>query len=566
MAKTSSKESIARLVRICTLQGIRYVVISPGSRNAPLTLSFAENPDFHCLNIPDERVAAFYALGIAQKLEEPVVICCTSGSAALNYAPAIAEAYYQKIPLLVLTADRPIEWLGQRAGQTMKQNKVFENYIKKSFEIIEEAVDEEHIWYNDRIVNEAINESLSGPKGPVHINVPLREPLYELVPDTTFNSPKIIEKSPLTVVLDRKQKDKLIEEWNQYSSILVIVGQKKVDDLFDREIEQIAKKNQVVVLTETTSNVRANHVFPSIDRVIDSIAEEDYKNFQPDLIISCGAAIVSKKIRFMLRQMDIKAHWHIDLDDGYIDTYQSLTRLINVSPTHLFEVLNLTADSREVRTPFKERWLSREFSTKSAHDKYIENVTWSDLHVISEVLQKIPSGILHLASSTPIRYAQLFDQRPDLTYRSNRGVSGIDGCTSTAMGYAMVSEDMVTLITGDIAFFYDSNALWNHHVPANLRIILINNEGGNIFRYVKGPDKTAHLEQHFEATHSTSAKQIAKAHNVNYFLASSKDELDDQLSALFDSKMKTIGILEVQTPRLSNIEILKDYFQFLKKK
>lgn len=564
MAKTSSKESIARLVKICALKGIQHVVISPGSRNAPLTLSFAENSHFNCLNIPDERVAAFYAMGMAQRLASPVIICCTSGSAALNYAPAIAEAYYQKIPLVVLTADRPVEWLDQRAGQTMRQKDVFKNYIKKSFEIIQEASSPEHLWYNDRIVNEAINMATTGAMGPVHINVPLREPLYDLVPEESIPTPKIIHQSQVESQLTSSSQSAIMNQWREFSSVLVIIGQKNLDPLLDKEIEELAQKAQVVILTETTSNVRAKHVFPSIDRVIDSIAEKEYQRFTPELVISCGAAIVSKKIRFMLRAMNIKAHWHVDPHDGHIDTYQALTNLINVRPIQLFKLLNSISNSADSIAPFKQTWIERESITKQAHNDYLQQASWSDLLVISKILESIPSGTLHLASSTPIRYAQLFDHRNDLDYKSNRGISGIDGCTSTAMGYAMVHEDMVTLLTGDIAFFYDSNALWHHHVPSNVRIILINNEGGNIFRYVKGPDQTDHLEQHFEATHSTSAEHIVKGHNLNYFKASNEVELAHGMEALFDPKIKSAGLLEVYTPRLSNIDILKDYFQLLK--
>jgi len=543
MAKISAKSSIARLVKICEHKRLKYVVISPGSRNAALTISFAEESSFECINIPDERAAAFFALGIAQKTGVPTILCCTSGTAALNYAPAIAEAYHQKVPLLVLTADRPIEWLGQRAGQTMMQKNIYQNYIKASFELIEEAQQPEHLWYNDRIVNEAINECLFGASGPVHINVPMREPLYDTVASRDVPLPKIIELASTTSILTVATAKKISDDWISMTSVLVIVGQKNPDKHFDQIISQMAAQAHVVVLTETTSNVHADGVLPSIDRVIDSITEGEYEDFTPDLIISCGAAIISKKIRFMLRQMEVKGHWHVDPDDRYIDTYQSLTSVIPVSPTDLFALI-LRHPSGSPSIAFKDTWIHREAQTRLAHVRYMEDCTWSDLQIISRILPVVPEGTLHLASSTSVRYAQLFDHRSDLEYRCNRGVSGIDGCTSTAAGYAYVSEDLVTLITGDIAFFYDTNALWHHHLRSNLRIILINNEGGNIFRYVNGPDKTAHLEQHFEATHQTSARWIAKTHNV--------DAVDRPM------------ILEVQTPRLDNIEILKEYFNHLR--
>ncbi len=562
MSKTSSKRSVSRLVKLCASKGLKYVVISPGSRNAPLTLSFAENDHFNCINIPDERAAAFFALGIAQKLMRPVALCCTSGTALLNYAPAIAEAYYQKIPLLVLSADRPIEWIDQRAGQTMRQRNVFENFIKKSYEFIEEAEESEHLWYNDRIANEAINCCTSGVFGPVHLNIPLREPLYNLVSDDSIIFPKIIGHIQPVHYLDADQVENIRQKWHSYKRVLIIIGQRTGSPEFDKLIEDIAQLPQVVVLTETTSNVRADYILPSIDRLIDSIDPSEYESYAPELVISCGAAIVSKKIRFMLRAMHIPGHWHIDPYDDYIDTYQSLTRLISVSPEYFLSLIIEFSIPVE-KTGFKKSWQSREKITRDRHRDFIDACPWSDLFVMSEILKAIPNGSLHLASSTPVRYAQLFHHRRDLIYLSNRGVSGIDGCTSTAAGYAFVSGDFTTLITGDIAFFYDSNGLWHQHISSNFRIILINNGGGNIFRYVKGPDTTDHMEEHFEAAHNTSARGIAMAHEVEYYSASNKGELEEGLLLLYRENLGRAAIIEIHTPREENIPILKDYFKSL---
>ena len=561
MGKISAKESIARLVKICKAKGLRQVVISPGSRNAALTLSFASEPSFDCLNIPDERVAAFFALGIAQCTGRPTILICTSGTAGLNYAPAIAEAYYQKVPLLVLTADRPIEWVDQRAGQTMKQRDMYANYIKKSFELFEEPKQEEHLWFNDRIVNEAINISVSGSCGPVHINVPMREPLYELSDADQVIEPKIIQYQDPDRSIQGTYVNDIKEEWSKAQRVLVVVGQKEGDPRFDEVIQQVAQLPHVVVLTETTSNVRSSAVFPSIDRVIDSIQKEEYAAFAPDLIITCGASIVSKKIRFMLRQMSVAQHWHVDPYDSYIDTYQALTRMVPLDPTYLFDLL-LGFDHTTMDTVYKTYWTKREQYTLSMHEAYMKEVTWCDLKVFGMLIGHIPSGILHVASSTPIRYLQLFSPRTDLVYKCNRGISGIDGCTTTAAGYAYVTDEIVTLITGDIAFFYDSNALWHHHLSGNLKIIMINNEGGNIFRYVKGPDATDHLEKHFEATHTTKAGDLAKAYDLDYFTAVDERTTMDGLAALYASSQT--GILEIHTPRKVNIDVLKDYFHNLK--
>lgn len=568
MNQTSAKKSISHLVKIIEAKGLKHVVISPGSRNAALTISFAENPAFQCYNIPDERVAAFFALGIALKLHEPVVICCTSGSAALNYAPAISEALYQKVPLLILTADRPIEWVDQRAGQTIRQNGIFDNYVKKSFNLMGQVQLEDHLWYNDRLVNEAVEMCTSGAAGPVHINVPMKEPLYDLVDASSVAHPKLMERISPNLSFSQAQLKKLFDEWKTYNSILVIIGQDSPNSRLSKLVDQLAILKQVVVLTETTSNIHSDHVLPSIDRVIDGIRSDEYAHFEPQLILSFGNAIVSKKLRFMLRQMNVKAHWQIDPYDNYVDTYQALTKLLPVAPTTLLEKLLLFEAEKSTfqeASKFKMAWLDREVRTKSAHDEYMKNCVWSDLLVVAKTIKSIPSGSVHFASSTPVRYAQLFPPREDLVYRCNRGVSGIDGCTSTAVGYANASNDLVTLITGDLAFFYDSNGLWHSHLPNNLRIIMINNQGGNIFRYVKGPSKTAHLETHFEATHKTEADGIARSFGLDYRRVAEENKLEQGLSWLFDDLGGECRLLEIATPRIESIPILKDYFTYLNK-
>ena len=562
MSQISSKETIARLAKICSYQGIRHVVISPGSRNAPLTISFAENESFQCINIPDERSAAFFALGMAQSLGEPVILCCTSGSAAVNYGPALAEAYYQYIPLIVLSADRPIQWIDQRAGQTIRQNGIFENYIKKSYQISGEVKDEEGLWYNDRLINEAINLCKADNPGPVHVNVHLREPLYDVIDSKSIEEPKIIQLYQAKRLCSEQFLSELSDEFNRFERVLLICGQGEEDDKLNRCIDTFAAMKQVVVLTETTSNIKATNALQSIDRIIDSISEDEYPAFSPDLIITIGHAIVSKKIRFMLRQMDVNDHWQIHPNDSHIDTYKKLTKTIQSEPSDVLKALSANIEHSAEMGQFKQTWLERDRITRKAHDEFVKKMDWNDLYIFNTLLERIPAGFLHLASSTPVRYAQLFEQRNDISYYCNRGVSGIDGCTSTAAGFAFTSNSIVTLITGDIAFFYDSNGLWHNHLSDNLKIIMINNGGGNIFRYVKGPSKTNHLEEHFESAHSTRAEGIAQAYGIAYNMADDFESLEKGLSHLFDRTGP--AMLEIFTPGNTNIHVLKEYFDFLR--
>jgi len=276
MYKTTSKKSIAQLVNLCADHGLEQVVISPGSRNAALTISFAYDSRFTCYNVADERVAAFFAMGMALLLREPVILCCTSGTASLNYAPAIAEAYHQKIPLLILTADRPIEWQGQRAGQTMLQKNVYENFIKASFELIEEADLSDHLWYNSRMVNEAI-----------------------LTIDRAGVPPsKMITETATEVHLSSTATSEVSDEYTEAESILVVIGQHYPDDDLDQVLTSLARDKRLVILTETTSNIRAEGVISAIDRVIDGIEDIDYPHFTPDLLITFGECQVALAGRF----------------------------------------------------------------------------------------------------------------------------------------------------------------------------------------------------------------------------------------------------------------------------
>lgn len=561
---TSAKETIARLALIAAAKGVTKAVISPGSRNAPLIMALDSHPDIECLNIPDERVAGFFALGMALKSGEPVMLCCTSGSAMLNYAPAITEAYYQKIPLLILTADRPVEWIDQRAGQTMRQTDAFDNYIRASYQLMQDPSADDHLLYNDRIINEAINLANGTNPGPVHINIPLKEPLYNQKKRVDAQ-PRIVQSLRPTNGLSAEDERRLRAAFHSHEQIMILCGQHQPDDRWLSALTALSDMPNVIVLSEATSNLSGDKILSCIDRTIDGLDAENIGHLSPTLLISCGASLVSKKIRFLLRKLDIQEHWHVDTVDAHIDTYQALT--LNV-PLHIADFYQVVEGRQgDQMSAYTAAWHKRYQERRQLHLDYLSKVSFSDLMVADRLVQHVPSGsVLHMANSTSVRYVQLFDSRDDLTYQCNRGVSGIDGCTSTAAGYAYSEQDaMQVLLTGDIAFFYDSNALWHHHLKPNLRIVIINNEGGNIFRVIPGPRTTGQLEHHFEAHHKTSAEHICQAHGVEYASCHGETDLAKQIDWLLSSDHKSAVVLEVFTPRLENDQILKDYFQSLKR-
>lgn len=557
----SSKESIARLIEICKAKGILNVVFSPGSRNAPLIISFGDDPHFNTFNIPDERTAGFFALGLSLHSRQATILCCTSGSALLNYGPALSEAYYQKIPLIVISADRPIEWIDQRAGQTLRQNRVFANYIRGSFELLQEATNENHLWYNDRIVNQAIDVAMVQDVGPVHINIPLHEPLYDQKASAD-HKPKIINSLKAVQSLSVIDANRLKEKYSNSKSVLVLCGQHHECQDWKEAIERLSNQKNVVVLSEATSNLSGDQIVCCIDRTIDRMDSKDKGLMAPSLLITCGKSIVSKKIRFLLRELDIEEHWHVDQDDTFIDTYQSLT--LNV-PTDILEFIRLLELSEDVEpaSEFKKSWLNKYERRKEKHNEYLKEVSWSDLYVVNGLMNQLSvDHELHMANSTSVRYVQLFDIINGVSYHCNRGVSGIDGCTSTGIGYSYFSDKENILLTGDVAFFYDSNAFWHHHIPSNFKVIILNNAGGNIFRVIPGPDSTAHLETHFEAHHTITAADTAKQYGLEYLSATNESEFKNTLTQFMDYKEGAM-ILEVFTPRFENDKILKNYFEFI---
>lgn len=559
------KKSVLDLVQIAYQKGIRRIVFSSGSRNAPLIIAFNMHGGFTTYSIHDERSAGFVALGMAQQLGETVALVCTSGSATLNYSPAIAEAYYQRIPLLVITADRPLEWIDQGEGQTMKQHNIYANFIKDSFEIFQDTIHPDELWYNTRMFNEAINLCIIAPQGPVHVNLPLREPLYDKDYDFNHNNVKIIENISPSPELSNSDAVNLANIWNSSKRKMILTGVLQYDPEFKKLVREFANDPSVIVLTETTSNLHDDAFINNIDRFIMSIGKDEENLFKPDILLTFGSHVVSKKIKALLRKWNPSEHWDVDESDKITDTYKSLTRHIK-SELKSF-IRSITEKRNIVESDFSETYKERENLVKIRHNKFLSETEWSDLKAYEIICSCLPENSnVHMANSTAVRYAQLMQSGPGMLYNSNRGVAGIDGCTSTAAGASIVNDKPTVLFTGDVAFLYDSNALWNNYLPEKLRIIVFNNQGGNIFRYIPGPSETDQLEEFFESHHNYKAEFIAKAFDVNYYSAQNETELKEKLSNFFAvQKNNRPALLEIFTPRLKNMDILKAYFKNLEK-
>ncbi|NNE25973.1 MAG: 2-succinyl-5-enolpyruvyl-6-hydroxy-3-cyclohexene-1-carboxylic-acid synthase [Saprospiraceae bacterium] len=554
----SSKQSINRLAYICHRKGIKDIVFSAGSRNAPVIIAFVESGLFNCYSIPDERAAAFVAMGMAQASGKPTLICCTSGSAAANYTPAICEAYYQGIPLIVLTADRPVEMIDQGAGQSIRQFNMYRNFIKASFQFEQEALNEDALDKNDKIIQQAIHIAEEDTKGPVHINLPFEEPLYET--NSEFNPDAIkwldLEKKTFKTELSPE----LVEAWKGAKRKMILFGMALPDTQLMQRLESLCAAHGVVLLTETCSNILIDNKIECIDRVITTIS--DWESYQPDILVTMGGPVISKKIKKHFLNQKPKHHWDIYTDRPE-DTFLALKQSFEMMPLDFIKMIE--GHTSEYDVHYVNAWKSKNEHVKLKHQAFLKSASYSDLTVFSDIIERIPSNaFLHLANSTPVRYAQLFEQRHDISYLSNRGVSGIDGCSSTALGYALNTPDKLNiLITGDLAFFYDSNAFFHQHLPTNLKIILINNGGGGIFRIIEGPSSTNALDKFFESQHSFNAKGIAQTFDLDYRSMDNSNFSGKRIKAFLEEKTHRPAVLEILTPNEVNDKVLRDYFQSL---
>lgn len=561
----TDKKHIKNLAKICALKGVRTVVLSPGSRCAPLVIAFNRTKGIDCISVVDERSAAFYALGIAQQTLNPVALVCTSGSAALNYTPAIAEAFYQKIPLLILTADRPNEWIDQGENQSIQQFEMYKNYIKKSFQLPTQIVEEKDLWFSDRIVSEAVNATKFPDFGPVHINIPLREPLYNLEEDKD-EAPKIIEFPFTKFTIDKDSLESLKKQWNSSKKKLIVVGgQKKYFSKIEKALKNISKDESVIILKEAISNVYGENFIDTIDPLIEIITHQNLEKFTPDIILTFGGGVVSKKLKFWLRKNNVSQHWHITKSFEHWDNFQSLSKVIQADADYILEAL--CTPSLKIVSEYKKDWLRLNEKVKSFSKYYIKNISFSDFKVFEFLIKNMPENCnLHLGNSTPVRYANLISFRPkdNFLINSNRGVSGIDGVSSTAAGASIAHPNQTTVcITGDIAFMYDINALWNKNLKANFKIIVINNSGGNIFKIIPGPDKLEELSKFFETHQEIEVYPLAKMHGFNYYKASNEKDLA-QIFTKFIADNNAPALLEIFTNNEESAAVLKNYFSLLK--
>jgi 2-succinyl-5-enolpyruvyl-6-hydroxy-3-cyclohexene-1-carboxylate synthase len=504
------RQNLDQLATLLFAAGVRTWAVSPGSRNAPIVAGFLRHGGFQIHSFPDERCAAFAALGMSQATGYPCGVICTSGTAVLNLYPAICEAYYQRVPLVVITADRPAELIDQWDGQTIHQNEIFEKHILESFETPQELNQINAQQKLEEIIYDAVETSISPVAGPVHINIPLRDPIYEDLElpffQTKPSKPFVFLKNP-TAPIDANY---LHAELLKYPKILIVGGQHIPDQHLQYELLKVSHK--IPVLGDITANIQHCGIENWEAAFTNSTLDE---TLQPDLLITFGLSLTSKKLKNYLQKNKPKAHWHLSLGGFTGDPFQTSPETKVIDPAAFFATCASMENVGNDAYLYNWRLFCENGLKKDS--LFLNKEHQKEFELVASVIQNCDhTNALQLGNSMTIRYAGMAGKTGADVY-CNRGTSGIDGSLSTAVGFAIANLDKKAIcILGDVSFFYDSNALWTNKLPQNLQIIILNNGGGKIFDYIDGPNKEKGLIDYIQTPHTLNAAHLAAHFHIKY--------------------------------------------------
>ncbi len=555
---------ISELVALLQAHGVRDVVLCPGSRNAPLVYALSHHlAGVTCHSIIDERSAGFYALGLALATHRAVVVCCTSGTAVANLHPAVAEAYYQGIPLVVLSADRPERWIGQWAGQTLPQPGLFGSLVRKAVHLPEPHTEEER-WYCNRLINEALLAALAPLPGPVQINVPISDPGVSLLPPTSVaHTPKRpIGMQPGRCIqqlypyrIDAQAVESLLRRLTTFERKMILVGQESWSAAMSMgESFPQSLREQFLCIGESLSNSSVS--ICSLDALLASLSEGDRRALQPDLLITLGGHIVSNKMKQYLRSYPPRETWHLSPDPTVVDLFCSLTEQI-IAPVGPFLETMAQGLEGHASSPYARHWRERIDQLPSPTPRY------SSLAVVGSLLSHLPEEpcVLHLANSSSVRYAELFRKPRRLLTLCNRGTSGIEGSLSTALGFARQrAEERHFIVIGDLSFFYDLNALGLLEVGSNVRVLLLNNQRGSIFKSLSTLEMDRLSQRYITAEHQLRAQGWAESCGWEYLSVQEASELEETM-AYFVGPADRPRLLEAFVSSEDEIAELQNYFK-----
>lgn len=559
----SNKENVNILTSLLLEYGVSDAVVCPGSRNAPIVHNLSVCEAIRCRPVTDERSAAFYALGLSIATRRPTVVCVTSGSALLNVMPAVAEAAYQHVPLVVISADRPQQWIDQLDGQTIPQSDALGRFVRKAVQLPEPHNDEER-WLCRRLVNEAMHLATCRQGAPVHINVPISEPLFE------FDTEQLPQLSRFNNIKRAAIKDASMdmpEAFHEAKRPMIVIGQLAHGTISHETIRSLSEK--YVVMSEPLSNpsYMTIHFDEAIRYIVSDNSsinddEDDKTAYYPDYVIYVGDTLVSKPARRFLR--NAKAPSCLITPDAadIHDPLMTLTDIVECDSDSINALLASLCDAPDTdeRCRFHDRWQSFLDAYAAHADAYApEYSQMATVKYFEEQLADLDIDIcVHYANSSAVRLACIYAQH---YVWCNRGVNGIEGSLSTAAGFSLATHDMTVCVIGDLSFFYDQNALWNSNLRGNLRIILLNNRGGGIFRQLPGLSDSPAADDLVMASHENTAQGICTQNDIGYLSAKNMDEMQIGVVTLLTRESERPMLLEVFTDSNDDVKVLEKYFK-----
>lgn len=560
--KSTDKLSCNILADLLIAHGVKRAVVSPGSRNTPLIMALSRRAELNCSVVIDERSAGFIALGMGVQTGKPTALVCTSGTAMLNYAPAVAEAFYRRIPLVIISADRPQEWIDQDDSQTLWQQDALAPYVKRSCDINAHLDFPNGEWVCNRLINDVLLEAVNGRKGPVHINVRLDSPLSRMGEYQEHQS-RVIRMVQPKDELPTTEARRIGESIASPCKVLIIAGFHQPDQQLNRALAKLAKLPNIAVMTETIANLHSPLFISRIDATLCRMTAEEKDRLKPDVVITCGGALVSRYIKEWLRSLDNVKHWHIGESHTTVDCFKHLTLRVEMEPKLFLRQLASALQIHKTPSNYADDWQTIYADAVRTHDKYVASAPWSDLTAFSAIIKKIPAKWnVHFSNGTAIRYAQLMDCSNLHRCECNRGVSGIDGCTSTALGASADYNDTTLLITGDMSCQYDIAAFSSKLVTPRFKVIVMCNGGGGIFRFIDSTSGIPEREEYFAVGVNLPLKELAKGYGFEYFEADSAETLGHELEK-FMICHHAPAILAVKTPPELSAKVLRQYFQQL---
>lgn len=556
--RNSDKWACRQIAAALAAFGVSRVVTSPGSRNVPLLMAVARHGDLEVHSVIDERSAAFMALGMASVSGKPVALVCTSGTAMLNYAPALAEAYYRHIPLVAVTADRPAEWIDQDDSQTIRQPGALDNIVKCSYAINGDASTATDRWFVNRTLNDALLTALHGRKGPVHINVALSTPLsHEEDVDSSEPFRKISITERLDVLPTETSREMAAGLCGK--KVLVVAGFNPPSAKVNRAMAQLAALPNVAVLAEGLSNIHAGGCVCASDIFVHGLIGECPDRLCPEILITFGGALVSPALKAFLRENRPQEHWHVGLNEATVDCFMSLTRRVEISPEGFFPRL-AGALSHLTRTGVNSSSYAAVWHDVAMACGLPKATGWCAFLAVGEILRNIPSAWnLQLGNGMSVRYALANGLSGHHRVDCNRGVSGIDGSVSTAVGASIVASNPTLLITGDMSLQYDLAALSAADLPPRLKIVVLNNGGGGIFKFVKTTAGLPELPTLINGRMNLPLEQLARAYGFHYLRVCDKMQLGEAVASMIAEADRPVMMEVVTDPDADAAEMASMY-------